>query len=212
MSESWAHTCRIGNARADGGTHQPPEYAAAKWPVFRMASAEQAEVLSKSHTQTDPCCMWSRSPGRPTSRARHVNSVRDNLRHDAVCAILCKQRGSMLLREGCLPAISRATECPYWPRTADPRKKSCHDLCVLRRPTMPSSLIASWQGRVQVRQSPLKEAAPGCPAAQATRALDTALAPCTPQLPSLPLQYRRSCCRYLSAEHALRPDAGSAGC
>ena len=37
---------------ADGRTHQPPEYAAAKWPVFRMASAEQAKALSSSHTQT----------------------------------------------------------------------------------------------------------------------------------------------------------------
>ena len=80
----------------------------------------------------------------------------------------------MLLQKGCLPAISRATECPYWPRTADPRKKSCHDLCVLRRPFMHSPLTAPRQGVIHGRQNPLEEAAPGCPAAQAMRSLDTA--------------------------------------
>ena len=56
----------------------------------------------------------------------------------------------MLLRKGCLPAISRATECPYWPRTAEPRKKSCHDLCVLRNQL--HLQLSQHQGIVESRE------------------------------------------------------------
>ena len=40
----------------------------------------------------------------------------------------CRLQGEC---KGGLPAISSATEWPYCPSTADPRKKSCHDWYVL---------------------------------------------------------------------------------